>query len=553
VGLGQGGSAAAGRLAESGRFSVLGISPGGRTQRSLGGTDYVMPELYYDQNGKVQIGVPYTRFDVPIYTFAIDTNPTPYPDVTALVNGVETGVHVGAYLGGSAAHNGMIWSRHTKATINSWGVEGWSYDDVLPFYKKIENVTASIQSNYAQYHGLAGPIQISDIPNSSPFFSGTVENLLRSCLNLGYPYNPDFNGASRYGCGEQVFSIGRGVRYSAAHGYLPGVLADGRLQIELYATVTKILIKAGSGRGAEPVAYGVEYYQGGKYKRVYANKEIIVAASGIFTPKLLLQSGIGPAADLKKLGITVWVDSPNVGKNFQSNQVVSGSYNYPNAPFGSALSLLPGLIEYQFNGTGPWSATGHMVFAYVCSKTQGTCDDPDVMIGFMASDQWSANSNGNVLSTQVSNAKPQMRGSVTLISADPFALPNVTWHPLANQEDLDSQVFGWRLIRRLLSTPPASGIIGEEITPGPSVSDADLPQWVLGASVAGEHWTGSSKFGNAGDPTRVTDPQLRVVGISGLRIGDLSVFPSINSHGQCSAALAGERVADFILQQYSRK
>jgi len=341
------------------------------------------------------------------------------------------------------------------------------------------------------------------------------------------------------------------VRFSAAHGYLPKVLRDGRLKIELHATVTKILIKPGTTNGSNPIAYGVEYYQGGQFKRVYANKEVIISANGIFTPKLLLQSGIGPAADLESLGIKVWVDNPNVGKNFQSNQVISGAYDFPRAPFGSALSLLPGLIEYQFNGTGPWSATGHMVFAYVCSNPNITCDDPDVMIGFMASDAWNANSNGNQLSTQVSNAKPQMRGSVTLISADPFALANVTWHPLANQEDLNSQVFGWRLIRRLFSTPPISNVIGEEITPGPSVSDADLPQWVLNASVAGEHWTGSSKFGNEGDTTRVTDPQLRVVGIDGLRIGDLSVFPSINSHGQCSAALAGERVADFILQQYS--
>jgi choline dehydrogenase len=554
VGVGQAGSVAAARLAESGKYKVLGIEAGERTHRSLNGTDYVAADYIVDSKGKVKIGKPWTRFDVPAFTGSITSEvPTPYPEWTAYFNGVAQPMGIGRLLGGSGAHNGMIWSRHTKATIDSWGIKGWSYEEVLPFYKKSENVSASTTASDRKYHGLKGPIQVSDTPSNSLY--SAVPLLVQSCEALGYPYNPDFNGASRYGCGEQVYDIGDGVRYSAANGYLPSAMKKGNLRLSLGSHATRILIKAGAKKGSKPVAYGVEYVQDGKTKVAYAEKEIVVSMSAVFTPQLLMLSGIGPASDLKALKIPVWVDNANVGKGILSNQLTLGANEYPCAPFGSAFRVSDYASAYALNRTtSPWAHAGQFAYAYLCSKSGTTCDNPDVMIGFQAGGFF-----GNIASTgapvptlvtQVTNTKSHAHGTIRLLSNDPFALLNVTIDTWAHPEDLKVQIFGWRTIRKILGTSPASTIIGPEVSPGAKYqSDAELADWILSinSNAYNVHWVGSAIMGNEGSTTRVTDPEMRVVGIDGLRIGDTSVLYSVNSHLQASAAMCGERVADFIL------
>jgi len=371
-------------------------------------------------------------------------------------------------------------------------------------------------------------------------------------VNLGYPANLDFNGASRYGCGKQVFSIGGGLRYSAAHAYLPSALKRGNLHLELGARATKILIKEGPTKGSQPIAYGVEYFKDGKFVTVFARKEIVVAMSAVFTPQLLLLSGIGPAEDLQKLGIKVWVDNKNVGKNLRNNQVGVGAYNYPTADYGTAFQLTP-QVQYAINRTGPLAHPGQFVYAYLCSKPVANCTNPDVMIGSQVGGFGSVPgaSARSSLSTQVENCNPKVTATISLISSDPFALVNVTQDIYAFKEDLDAQIFGWRFIRKWLSTYPVSSIIEQEIGPGMQYqTDDELATWIKANTHAHTHWVGSTKFGNKGDPTRVTDPQLRVVGVKNLRVGDGSVFPSVNSHLQASVAMAGERVADFILREH---
>jgi choline dehydrogenase len=554
VGVGQTGSVVAARLAENGKYKILGIEAGERTHRSLNGTDYVASDYIVDSKGKVKIGKPWTRFDVPAFVGTITSEvPTPYPEFTAYFNGVEQSMNVGKLLGGSGAHNGFIWSRHTKATIDSWGIKGWSYEEVLPFYKKSENVSESSTADDLAYHGLKGPIQISDTPATNSLYSA-VPILLEACEALGYPYNPDFNGASRYGCGLQVFDIGDGVRYSAANAYLPSALKKGNLHLSLGSHATRILIKEGAKKGSKPIAYGVEYVQDGKTKRAYADKEIIVTLSAVYTPQLLMLSGIGPASDLKALNIPVWVDNPNVGRGILANQLTLGANEYPCAPYGSAFRVSDYAAAYALNrSSSPWAHAGQFAYAYLCSKS-GPCDNPDVMVGFQAGGFF-----GNIastgapvptLTTQVTNTNSHARGIIRLTSSDPFALLNVTIDTYAHPEDLKTQIFGWRAIRKILGTYPATTIIGPELSPGAQYqTDAELADWILAinANLYNAHWVGSAVMGNEGSTTRVTDPKMRVVGIDGLRIGDTSVLYSVNSHLQASATMCGERVVDFIL------
>jgi len=541
----MGGCAVAGRLAENGTFRVLGIEWGDRTHRSLNGTDYVASDLSFDENGDVVVGTPLTRFDVPIFAPAITTTPpVPYPALSVVLNGVVSQISIAKLLGGTGAHNGMVWTRFTQDSINAWGVTGWSYNDVLPFYKKSENVTGSTEANNTYYHGLTGPIRISNTPQTDYFSINAL--LEQACVNMGLPINPDFNGATRYGCGSQVFNIGDGIRYSTAQGYLPKVLPQGNLQLALKARSTRILIKPGASATALPIAYGVEYLQNGTLTRVFANKEIIVAQSSIFTPQLLLLSGIGPAADLKKLNITVWVNNSNVGKNLQSNQQGETIFTYPNAPFGSDLGVSGPANEYAFNRTGPWSFASQFTHAYVCSN--GTnCSNPDVHIAVYAGDTWGAGPAQSIIALPCT-ATPHVRGSVSLLSSNPFDLVNVTINSYDNPQDLNSEIFAHRFVRQWFGTYPASTAILQELYPGEQIqSDAQWAAFVKANTAATAHWVGTSKFGNTGDPTRVTDPQLRVVGIQGLRVSDGSVFPTVNSHLQASATMAGERCADFIL------
>lgn len=554
VGVGQAGSVIAGRLAavkksnnRGFKYEVLGIEAGPTTHRSLNGTDFVAAD-YIVSNGTVKVAkTPFTRFDVPAFTDSISAAPTAYPLPNVWLNGALGTVANGILLGGSGAHNGMLWSRHTRDSINEWGVNGWNYTQVLPYYIKSEDVSESTQSNYLNYHGVTGPIKISDtLTRLFPI----APTLLESCTNLGYPLNPDFNGESRYGCGQQVWSIGKGVRSSAASAHLPQAMTQGNLKLELEAFATKILIKQDRPQGP-PKAYGVEYIQGGQIKKAYARKEVIVSLSAVFTPRLLLLSGIGPAADLEKLGIDVWVNNPNVGKNLLTNQAVGGIWNYSKANWHPHVNGAS--VEYAINKTGTFATTGRFAALYFCSNGDtATCTDPDVLVQFLVGRAvirgGVAVSSQKSIAFQVFNCKPKSTGTVSLISADPLALVNVTYNLISQQVDVDTIVKGYKEIRRLFAQPPLSDTVEAELLPGPAVSsDEQLAAYVRSGVGSAAHWVGTARFGNAGDERRVTDPQMRVVGIIGLRIGDTSVLPNVNSHLQASAVMVGERCADFIL------
>jgi len=296
----------------------------------------------------------------------------------------------------------------------------------------------------------------------------------------------------------------------------------------------------------------VEYYKDGVKHTAFARREIVVALSAIFTPQLLQLSGIGPAKHLQSLGIHVWVNNPNVGQNLQNNHLSQGANYYPNATYGSALQAAFAANQYAFNGTGPWAATGAYMYAYGCANNVTyNCTDPDIMIGVQTGGFFTTANEPTyqTIATQVSNVKPLLKASVNINSSDPFALVNMTVDLFYYRSQLDIQIFGWKWLRQVLRTPPTSYVIGAEITPGPQYqNDTALTQWILANTKTAHHWTGTSKFGNAGDPKRVVDPQLRVVGVKNLRVGDGSIFPDVNSHLQASACVAGERVANFILR-----
>jgi len=544
VGVGHSGSVVAGRLGLS-KYSVLAVETGGLTHRSIGGKDWALSKLGYDKKGNVIVELPYTRFDVPSLFSTYAYAPTPYPPWYIYYNGALTNSASWAAknVGGGGLH-ALIWVRVLEHEANEWGkiARGWSYADVLPFYKKSENATGSPVAFNVPYHGYSGPIQLAgtDIGDLS------VPLYVQTCVNLGLPNNTDFNGASRFGCGLHTTNRIRGIRDSAANAYLPKVLNRPNFHLLIHGQVTKILFK--NDGHSLPRAYAVELYKNGVKYTVQARKEIILTLGTLHTPKLLLLSGIGPAADLKRLGIPVVYDSPHVGKHLHNNQACFGTYEYPGANYPNGWQAATAVTEYAFNGTGPFAADG--VLAWTYWNTKNGSAEPNYGTGLSVGNVLSSSSNlqVKVVQPQFAPVNPKMRGEVTLHSADPFDPPNVTIDLWKYQEDVDVTIAAIRLMRKILSSPPVNSVMGAEISPGPSyVTDKQLTTWIKATGEIVGHWSSTARIGN--DPaTSVLDPQLRVRGVTGLRVGDTSVVPFYGYHIQATAVMLGERAAAFVLE-----
>jgi len=341
-----------------------------------------------------------------------------------------------------------------------------------------------------------------------------------------------------------VYNIRRGVRDSSAIAYLPKALRSKNLRLALEAFATRIILR--QSFDGQLRAVGVEYKQFGYTKIVRARKEIILTLGAILTPKILLVSGIGPAAELQKLGIHVYVNNSNVGKNLSNNQLTIGAaWTYPNANLPNGLQVSTDAAKYAINGTGPWSFPAMYAVAYACSNTTAPCVDPDfqaIATGGLFDFQGS-----KTLTITVSSTTPKGRGEVTLTSSDPEAPPNITLPVFQNPADLASIVGGLKLFRKILAAYPANVTFGVEVTPGPSVSDAQLGAWASANTVNAGHWRGTTRIGNIGDPSAVLDPTMKVVGVKNLRVGDTSVIVTGNAHTHATAIMLGERVAAFAL------
>jgi choline dehydrogenase len=449
----------------------------------------------------------------------------------------------GKVLGGSSSINGMVYIRGQAEDFDHWrqlGNTGWSFEDVLPYFRRAEHQTRGAD----EFHGSGGPLCVSDVPDHHPI----CEAFIQSAIEMGYPRNDDFNGARQEGVGYHQTTTRNGRRCSTAVGYLRPAMQRRNLQVVTEALSEKILFEARR-------AVGVSFRREGRVYTARAAREIILCGGAINSPQLLLLSGIGPQEQLAALGIPVVQDLPGVGRSLQDHYSAPLKLRcrFPitvNDVMQSNVKKLKVGLEYYLFRKGPLAMCSSP--AALFARTRPELASPDVKLSiqpFSADRPQDGLHPWSGFSMIAYQLRPDSRGQIMLKSANPADPPAV--HPNYLSTELDQQTIaaGLRLCRQLLATPHLARFTEAESLPGPAVqSDADLLDFARRRGGTVYHPTSTCKMGV--DPLAVVDPELQVRGVAGLRVADASVMPTVVS-GNTNAAtiMIGEKVADLVRQE----
>lgn len=426
----------------------------------------------------------------------------------------------GKVLGGSSSLNAMIYIRGNRWDFDHWnflGNDGWAYDEVLPHFKASEDYTGSA----SPYHGIGGPMTICDHPNPTPVALAFTDAAAE--LKFGGP-KWDFNGEQQEnGGGLYQYTLTRdGKRCSSATAFLHPILPRKNLIVKTGSHSTKLVIEGGR-------ATGVQYQDSGGSQTALASSEIVVCAGAFDSPKLLLLSGIGPADQLRKLGISVRADLPGVGLNLQDHLLLPLFYRSKvDLPLPSFIAEA-GLFVHTRAGMG--SASPDLQFHFSAGIPQF------IPPAFAFA--------GPSFAFVPILVQPQSRGSVYLRSTDPAAKPVIEPNYFQCDTDVEVLVRGITLARELVNTRAFDVFRGEEVTPGKNSTHKEMTQYARNFASTVWHVCGSCKMGR--DAAAVVDPELRVYGIQGLRVADASIMPTItagNTHAAC--VMIGEKAAEMI-------
>ena len=446
----------------------------------------------------------------------------------------------GKVLGGGSSINGMIYDRGTPSDYDRWaalGNSGWSYADVLPYFKRAENYEPG---GDALLHGHSGPVRISRPGVHNPL----AKAFLQACEQAGYPYNDDTNGAAREGAGPVDMFVSAGRRWSAATAYIKPFRSRSNLDVRLGAHVLKILVENGR-------AVGVRVREKGQDLDLRADGEVILCGGGINSPQLLMLSGIGDASTLSQLGINPVSNLPGVGQNLQDHlslyvkQAVTQSvshYQYV-SPLKGALAL----GQYLVLRKGPLASTGMEAVAYI--RSQPNVTEPDIKLSLvlaLMNDELTGLMPRHGFMAHVCVVRPHSRGQVTLASPDPQAAPVVDHRYLSDARDMVDFRNGIKMCRRIFGQAAFDPYRGDELSPGPSVqTDNEIDAFIRANANADYHTAGTCKMGS--DDDSVVDARLRVRGIGGLRVADTSVMPTlVGGNTNMPAIMSGEKAADLI-------
>jgi len=454
----------------------------------------------------------------------------------------------GKVLGGTSSINGMMYMRGHRWDYDSWaasGLDGWSYKDVLPYFKHAEGH----RDRRDDYHGNDGPFTVARAKSDNPLYSAFLE----ACRQAGHPETDDFNGAQQEGMGRQDFNIDRGRRVSTATAYLAPVRGRGNLEVVTRAHATRLLVENGRATGVEYSVGG----RGGSKRTVHAAREVILCGGAVNSPALLQLSGIGDSALLNSLGIPVTAELPGVGANLHDHL---GAYvqNHCIKPvtlyrlFRADRAALALLRVWLF-GDGPGASIALEAGGFL--RTRPELDIPDVQITFipgLSLDTTRAKQGRHGFLTHFYLARPESRGHVAITSADPFAAPRIEPNSLATEADRQVMRDGVRLVRNIMAQDAFAPYRGGEISPGEAVqSDQGIDAWVRANATTVWHPVGTCKMGRGGDA--VVDAELRVHGVAGLRVVDASVMPAIpGANTATPTIMIAEKAADMILGRAPR-
>jgi choline dehydrogenase len=513
VGAGSAGCVLANRLSENGRYRVLLLEAGAP-----------------DRRREIHIPAAFSKLFKSPFDWAYHTEEQPN------LGGRRLYWPRGRVLGGSSSINAMIYIRGHSSDYDEWhkqGNAGWSFKELLPYFKKAENN----ERGPCAYHGVGGPLNVADLRTVNPMSHAFIQ----AATEVGLKRLDDFNGAQDEGSGLYQVTQKNGQRHSAAVAYLHPALKRPNLAVKTGACVSRVRL-----RGSR--ACGVEYLEEGKVKEVLADKEVILSGGVINSPQVLMLSGIGPADHLNSIGIQPILELPGVGQNLQDHLAAAIVSNCSKPISLAKGENLPSLLRYIFGKRGP--LTSNVAEGGAFWKSETGLAAPDLQFHFgpvYYINHGFIRPEGHGFSVGPALLHPRSVGQIRLVSADPLKAPAIDPNYLADDRDLQALIEGLKMAREIVAQKPFDEYRSSEYDPGSSVqSDEDLAQYIRVKSETMYHPVGTCKMGK--DPMAVVDDQLRVRGVEGLRVVDGSIMPTIVG-GNTNAPIItiAEKAADLIV------
>ena len=526
IGAGSAGCVLANRLSVDPGTRVLLLEAGSRDRNPLFRLPMLMGKLMHSG----------------LYNWHYHTEPEPE------LNGRRIYWPRGKALGGSSTINGMIYVRGNRQDYDRWaqmGLTGWSYEDVLPAFRKSE---AHVERN-DPFHGGSGELTVCRARSSNILF----DLFVKAGVEAGYDFNDDFNGSQQEGFGRYDFTIRNGKRWSTSRAFLYPALSRRNLTVTTGALTERILVERGR-------AIGVDYIVAGNRLKAHARREVILSAGTVNSPQILLLSGIGPPAEIRKHGLAVVHELPGVGRNMQDHvdSVLAYECSKPVSLYGDlrADKMMLSILQAVTLGRGVATTFPYEGGAFL--KSRPGLEAPDIQAHFMPALEKTANlhwpnpfkqKNNEAthgFSIRVGPVNPQSRGTITLRSSNPADPPRIQANYLSAPYDRDTMIAAIRMMRAVIRQKAFDNYRGKEIAPGPGImSDDDLIAWLRDNALTTLHPVGTCKMGH--DETSVVDAKLKLHGIEALRVADASVMPVITSgNTNAPTIMIAERAAQFI-------
>ncbi|MBM08413.1 MAG: choline dehydrogenase [Magnetovibrio sp.] len=518
IGAGSAGCTLANRLSADPEVKVFMIEAGGEDHS---------PWIH------VPVGFVKTMVD-PSVNWLFDTEPEPN------LNNRQIPIPRGKVLGGSSSINGMIYVRGQARDYDVWaqlGNRGWSYNDVLPYFKRSE----TREGGGDEFHGEQGPLNVADVTEKA----GILDFVIKSAEELGYERNPDYNGASQEGFGYYQLTQKHGRRFSAKAAYLKPARKRRNLRIQTKAQVTNLILENNR-------VTGVKYFAKGKYHTCVARKEVILCAGSIQTPQILELSGIGNPSILKKFGIQVYHELEGIGENLQDHYASRMNWHIKNAvslnKYTRGLPLIMEALKYFVMSKGVLTLPAGILAGFIRSRPELESPDIQYHIAHASYKDPSKRVFDDFpgLTIAPCQLRPESRGSVHVKSPDPFIYPAIKQNFFSEEIDCLTHISGMRIARKLMNTNVMANYVEREVLPGDTCeSDDELLDFARENGATLYHPVGTCKMGR--DSMAVVDERLRVYGIKGLRIVDGSVMPMLTS-GNTNAPIImmAEKAADMI-------